>query len=478
MLWPANFGVRSAGLTWSVLTLVGCGQAFEPYSYVNGLRVLGVAADSPMLHPGEVADLSILAVDPTQSGLQPTTVWISCDPDPLNLAIDPCAQFTTLRNPNDFFSGCLAVGCPTGQVCDITNQTCVQGCSTAGCAAGQTCDSFTQTCFSVTQPVSPRVQFLGVDDTAAYGAPFHLFDSLAPNDPNRIRGLLATIFGITIDANIPPPATPQDVPRFINDFKIAAEAAESGQIADVIFVNRIPIVDVTVQENQNPEVEAIVLAGTDYQPGGPLPRVLPEQHYDITVHTAPDPTQCFHTVDSQGNPVQEVMCPDGTMGEMAVLIAIWFTTAGAYDNDRTAIADLDNGFTGPAGSSEDPIPCSAPAPAACDRTGIWWVTLQDGRGGASWLTLPFFVCDPTQPSPVIAEVAPAPLAPGQTFSVQGSHLDQVLDASVGDSLVQGGYDPASQTWIGAVPAGTDSGSTTLTLHGRDCVDASISIAVE
>jgi hypothetical protein len=67
----------------SLFAVAGCGNNFNPMSYVVGLRVLAVKAEPPELRPGEAAQLSALVVselDPLDASLTPTSYrWAICN---------------------------------------------------------------------------------------------------------------------------------------------------------------------------------------------------------------------------------------------------------------------------------------------------------------------------------------------------------------------------------------------------------------
>ena len=64
----------------SAVGLAGCGPDFEPYWSVDKYRILGVQADPVTLHPGEVAELTILDHIPPERSV--TYEWSWCPVEP------------------------------------------------------------------------------------------------------------------------------------------------------------------------------------------------------------------------------------------------------------------------------------------------------------------------------------------------------------------------------------------------------------
>ncbi len=449
------------------LCLAGCGEpTWSPYSLVDKLRVLGVASEPAAVHPGELARLKALVVDPNRPGKKDTILWISCDPDPTSVQVNACTQFETLRNPGDFLSGCLADGCPQkDQRCDMETQSCVPGCSRTGCETGMRCETMTQTCIAEKSGVAVGIRPAGINEFAAYQAPADIFAPLPADDPHRVRGLVATIFGIVFGDELP-------FPPEVEDIRGAVRRADAGEIESVLFLKRLPIVDNGVAANKNPRVTAILLFGAGlpegggrFAPGSLIPRFQPGEKVEINATAEPGAAECYAAKTPQGEDIVEDDCDgDGVPdAKKERLIAVWFTTAGAFENDRTAIDYTVNHFTAPDGSEKHPIPD--------DRTGRLWTVLQDGRGGTSWIERSFYVCDAALPSPAIESVDPNPVSIGQTVTLRGQSLDQVLDVGLSDLPVWGGWDSQKGAWVGSVISGTPTGNAIdLVARGRNCRD--------
>lgn len=478
--------------------LAACGEDFAPYTLVDKLRVLGVRAEPPMLRPGERASLKALVVDPRDRSRKVGVIWIACDPDPLSLESVRCARFETLQRPEEFLAGCLTDGCPARQRCDLETRACVEGCTSTKCVSPRrecvkrctqevcrdvpyTCNPITETCVPDTGQPVPGVRPAGFNQTAAYIAPRDVFDPLCPDASQRVRGLNATIFGIVFGAELPfPPET--------NDIRDAVERAQLPEddprhIDSVLFLKRIPIIDFPAENrptapNANPVLQGIVASATFTEPAAAIPRALPGERVKLEPAFAAGSDQCFYTVDPQGEPVQEVPCTvDGSsfLGKRERLIAVWFSTAGTFNDGRTAL-DFESGsfnpetFAAPDGSNRWPI--------SADRFESWWVVLQDGRGGASWTERPVFVCDPTRPTPQIRSVEPIAPVPGARIVLRGTDLDQILDVTVGARVVPGSYDPASGGWVGTLPADTPAPTTQpLRARAKSCGDGSWDLPV-
>ena len=94
--WP---GVASlcVGLGLGLVS-AGCGPPFDPISFVNSLRVLGIKADPPEVAPGETSQLTTLLGPIGLDGGQPDLQWAIClrAPPPGGGSInDDCAKNET-----------------------------------------------------------------------------------------------------------------------------------------------------------------------------------------------------------------------------------------------------------------------------------------------------------------------------------------------------------------------------------------------
>jgi hypothetical protein len=102
----------------------GCVRSFDPATYVNGLRVLAVRADPPEVAPGDTTMLTVLAVDPSQTGVATITAeWAACTqpPAPGVLTINPdCVNHDTAPYLVQFGGGLtLATAVPQVTVTDF-----------------------------------------------------------------------------------------------------------------------------------------------------------------------------------------------------------------------------------------------------------------------------------------------------------------------------------------------------------------------
>lgn len=86
-------------LLLTCLLFSACGAQFTPETLVNSLRVLSVTAEPPEVSPGEKSQLTALWGDPSRIGKVSTTIWVGCDPDPLDLGRSPCNDASFLIQP-------------------------------------------------------------------------------------------------------------------------------------------------------------------------------------------------------------------------------------------------------------------------------------------------------------------------------------------------------------------------------------------
>ena len=97
-------GERGKPLLLLALLLTACDPGFRPETLVENLRLIGISADHPKLHPGETARISSLVLDPPRTS--PSTVlWLGCEADPYNLNRSPCANPDVLQDPSTLTNG-------------------------------------------------------------------------------------------------------------------------------------------------------------------------------------------------------------------------------------------------------------------------------------------------------------------------------------------------------------------------------------
>ncbi len=150
--------------------------------------------------------------------------------------------------------------------------------------------------------------------------------------------------------------------------------------------------------------------------------------------------------------------PTGVEHDTEQFIGAWYTTSGRFSHDRVALySGVTTNFTQP--EDDDPINDDV---LPLDRRGTFWSVLRDSRGGQTWTSWPFFICDPTLPTPHVTSVDAASDG-GSMLVLHGAHLDQVLDVIVDGGAVPGSPDGTASTWTGTT---TQLGP--VTISGKDC----------
>lgn len=330
---------------------------------------------------------------------QPSTVlWIGCEADPYNLNRSPCA------NP-DVLTDSAALTGGTG--------TLPQG-----------------------------VSIIGFGPRATYSVPATLFDPLAADDPRRLSGTVGTVLAFAVAETVSPAA-----PR--EELEALFERVQKKEVRSVLAIFRVLISESMVR-NTNPTVDSLVVAGEVWPRGA---RMLVREKEPVTLDLiAPD---------SSFEPY-EASTPEGLEQRTERILVAWYSTAGRFSEERTALQEgVQTVFTAPSSTDDkDPVPEK--------RTGTLYTVLRDTRGAQAWREWPFFVCDDAAPSPEVSSVD----WPSDTASpvvLHGEHLDSLVDVIVaGAALERGAFDPMLGTWAGFFPTGADVSPQPLGLHARNC----------
>ncbi len=220
---------RKAACPLFCAVLAGCGEAWQPESIIEDLRVLGVRAEPAELKPGESASLSALILDPNHPGQPITTLWIGCDPDPFAKGRSACSDAAALNEPSRLVSG---------------------------------------------TELPPGVRFIGLNDNASYGTDPTLFDVLAADDERRQTGTVGQILAISIAGKTSPIPTMQELAALF-------ARVQAKEIKSVITLFRVKVSESTVR-NTNPSITAFTVAGEPH-PVGAHVQVYPAQELELGV---------------------------------------------------------------------------------------------------------------------------------------------------------------------------------------------------
>ncbi|MHB8877187.1 MAG: IPT/TIG domain-containing protein, partial [Myxococcaceae bacterium] len=380
-----------------------------PETVVDGLRVLGVRATPAELHPGQVARLEALVVDPSRPGRRNTVVWLGCDPDPFDLGRSACSDPAVLSNPS-------ALG----------------GAADGGVAQLPT-----------------GMHAIGFNEVAGYAAPPDTFAQVPEGDPRRQRGTVAQVLALAVAEEVSPAATPEEISALL-------ARVRAKEVKSVIALFRIRITE-EAAVNQNPSLAALLVDEVPLPEGATL-RVAPvgEVRLETTV-----PEGTFEDY--------QVLQPEGPLAKTEKVVAAWYSSWGRFAEARVSLRSelLPEGgvarFTPPGGETE---------PMPDDRAGAFYVVLRDTRGGQTWAQYPGFLCDASLPAPVASALSPTsgPADGNAPLSLTGTDLDQALDVLVGGkALVKGAWSPARGRFEGALPR-LAPGEYPVLVRGKNCAD--------
>jgi hypothetical protein len=376
-----------------LLAGTGCDTGFRPESLVENLRLLGVRSDPPDLAPGETASLDALVLDPARPGQNSAVLWLGCAPDPYNLNRSACSDFEVLSNVADLFAS--DGGSPDGGM------------------------------------LPPGVSVIGFNGNASYAADPHVFDALDAGDTRRISGTVGQALVFAIAEDVPPTATSEEL-------EAVFRRVQSGETRAVTALFRVRVSE-NPERNTNPSLSAFFVAKERWPRGAHL-TVLPGEPVELDVD-APD--AAFEAFTNQ--------TPSGLEQKTERILVAWYSTAGRFTEQRTAIREqVKTVFTAPGGEDEtDPVPES--------REGTVYLVLRDTRGGQAWTQVPLYVCDAARPAPSVTSVE-WPATATDPVVLRGENVDQVLDVIVDEvALEDGAYSPANGTWRGFLPAGVEPG---------------------
>ncbi len=333
------------------------------------------------------------------SRTQPNTMlWLGCEADPYNLNRSPCLDERVLQDASNLTGG--------------------------------------------TGALPPGVSLIGFNGNATYTAPAGLFDVLAPDDPRRQIGTVGLVLAFAIEETVSPTASMEELQALF-------ERVQRKEVKSIVAIFRMPISESMVR-NTNPVVDAMVVAGERWPKNA---RVLVREREPVTLDiTAPDST--FEPY--------ELTSPSGTEQKTERVLTSWFSTAGRFSEETTALQQpVKTIFTSPGASERTPVPEK--------RVGSFFTVFRDTRGGQSWREWPFFVCVDDAPRPVVRSVD-WPSSVNDPVVLHGDELGSVVDLVVdGVALENGAYSASTGTWRGFLPQGVEPGSQRGVVHAKSCV---------
>ncbi|MBL8939816.1 MAG: hypothetical protein JNM69_35000 [Archangium sp.] len=370
-------------------------EDFPTESLVDNLRLLGVTASPADLKPGESAQLSALAVDPSRTA-GTTTFWIGCDPDPFNLNRTTCSDPAVINDPS--------------KLGDMN-------------------------------ALPPGVKLIGLNSTAVYTAPRGLFDVLAADDPQRTLGTTGQALAISVAEEVSPTAS-------MEELRAVFTRVQNKEVRSLVSLFRVRISE-DPERNQNPRVTRLLVDDGDWARGA---RVMMRPGQKLKLDVDAD--------DASFEPFT-ASTPAGPEARTERILVAWYTTAGRFTEERTAMREgVKTVFTAPGIKAFDPVPER--------RTVTLWTVLRDTRGGLSWSEFPMFVCDESLPAPVVTRVRPM-TARTDAVVLEGQNLGSVLDVVVGGvALTRGRADTTGITWEGTLDPAVPAGSQPVFVNTRRC----------
>lgn len=287
----------------------------------------------------------------------------------------------------------------------------------------------------------PGVSVIGFNEQASYDVPAGLFDVFAADDPRRRAGTVGQLIAFAVAETVSPAASREELEALF-------ARVQSKEVKSIVALFRINIFEGDAR-NTNPVVDALTVHGEAWPAGAhvlvrpgeavPFDLVAPDASFEPYVQTTPS-------------------------GEEALnerILAAWYSTSGRFSETRTALREaVKTVFTAPGADEKDPVPAR--------RTGELYTVLRDTRGGQSWRTWRFFVCDESLAEPGVTAVE-WPVNAGEPVVLRGAALASVLDVVVdGVALERGAYSPTNDTWEGYLPAGSPIGNARGVLHAKTC----------
>lgn len=295
----------------------------------------------------------------------------------------------------------------------------------------------------------PGVRAIGFGDFAAYKAPPETFAALDASDTRRIQGAVAQVLLIAIAAEVPPNPTQEELDGLFAKVK-------SKEIASLIAIFRIRVTE-DPERNSNPTVSELKVNGQTLPEGATL-RLFPDRDTSLEFIA---PNGDFEEYDQ--------LTPEGTETRVEKLIAAFYSTTGRFEQERLELGSgTPQAFQAPTNKPSNRFPE--------DRRGTMWVVLRDTRGGQSFRTLPFVLCDDAAVTPELATLTPSrgPADGSQRVTLTGRNLSSVLDVIVGEkALTDLRYDSTRDVLEGTVPV-LPPGEYALVVRGEQCADVTTS----
>lgn len=285
------------------------------------------------------------------------------------------------------------------------------------------------------------LQLLGFGTRASYKSTPGVFDVLEAANPIRQSGTIGQVMALVVGEEVDPSATAQKLRGYF-------ERIEKKETQAVVALTRVLVSQKPQAErNANPPVGRLKVGGAPLPVGARL-MLEAGATVDLSVDVPASAAQTF--VEQR---------PTGPVTRSEKVVGAWYSTRGRFDRERFDVTGNPvTRFTAPGSAQfpDDTVPDR--------RTGSVWLVVRDDRGGQTFATYSFFVCDPSAPTPTITQATVS----GDDVVVTGERLEAVLDVMVGDAaLVRGAYDSVRQAFVGQRPAGV-SGRVAVTATTRRC----------
>ncbi|MFO0601063.1 MAG: hypothetical protein U0228_37485 [Myxococcaceae bacterium] len=292
------------------------------------------------------------------------------------------------------------------------------------------------------------LKLLGFSQKAVYSATPGVFDVLAPDDVIRQAGSIGQVIVIVIAEEI-------SVNLMGDELTKVFQRIENKELPTAIALTRIVVSEKQDEatRNHNPEIRTLTFNGAALPVGA---RLLVHAGEEVQLGVEVPESSRERYVEKQ---------PTGDVSKQEVVVGAWYSSGGRFSKERFDVTDTaPTVYTAPGSMKfpEDPVPEK--------RSGQLWLVVRDNRGAQSYQQFRTFVCDETQPTPVVKSLMP-PASATDPVVVLGDNLQKATDVVIGDyALVNGAFSSAQGGFVGFLPEGLPAGTYPVRVRGQNCSD--------
>lgn len=289
----------------------------------------------------------------------------------------------------------------------------------------------------------PGLKLLSIGNAATYASTPTVFDVLPPDSSIRQTGSVGQVISLVVGEEVDPAATGDKLRGYF-------ERIQDHETQAVIALTRVLVSEKAPEaRNHNPGFNELEVDGV-LQPTNARLALLPGAQVSLSVNA------------EGSRETYDELLASGPVTKTETVVGAWYSSSGRFNQERFDVStDGPTTFITPGSTQfpEDPVPER--------RSGLIWLVLRDNRGGQSFDSYPFFVCDSSLPTPTLESVTVTGTSP-QRLVVKGSHVDALLDVIVGGAaLTTTSVDTTQGTFSGDLPK-LASGTYTLSGRGKNC----------